>query len=207
MLQRKITHPLLGEILLQKRIQSKKIRVLVSGSKGIRVSLPLFCSFATALKFIENNKEKIASALKRSERDKLSDRVIINKITAEELDERLALAHKILPERLAELSGRMNKNFEIRDNKGAILKNPFSYNTLAIKNNRTNWGSCSGKRNINLNLHLTALPEELMDFVILHELCHLVYLNHSKEFHKLLNEACGGREKELNRKLRGYRLS
>ena len=116
MLQRKITHPLLGEILLQKRIQSKKIRVLVSGSKGIRVSLPLFCSFATALKFIENNKEKIASALKRSEREKLSDRIIINKMTAEELDERLALAHKILPERLAELSGRMNKKFEIRDN-------------------------------------------------------------------------------------------
>ncbi|MBR5856677.1 MAG: M48 family metallopeptidase, partial [Bacteroidales bacterium] len=114
---------------------------------------------------------------------------------------------KLLPERLKELSGRMNENFEIRDNNGERVKEPFSYNAVFIKNNRSNWGSCSGKRNINLNLHLVALPNELMDFVIIHELCHLVHLNHSKEFHKLLDAACGNREKELNKKLRHYKLS
>lgn len=207
MLQRKITHPILGEILLQKRLQSKKIRILVSASKGIRVSLPFFCSYSAAIKFIENNVEKIASAIKRSEREKLTDKIEINKISKEEFEERLARAHKILPARLEKLSGRMNEIFEIKNNKGEVIRAPFAYNSLAIKNNRSNWGSCSGKRNINLNLHLVALPEELMDFVIIHELCHLVYLNHSKEFHKLLNEACGGKEKILNRKLRGYRLS
>lgn len=207
MLQRKITHPVLGEIVMLKRIQSKNIRVLASASKGVRVSLPLFCSFSAALKFVEKNADKIASAIRRSEREKVSEKILINKITEQELDDRRAKAHRILPERLAELSGRMNEELVIRDSEGRIVNEPFKYNTLAIKNNKSNWGSCSGKRNINLNLHLVALPEEVMDFVIIHELCHLVYFNHSKEFHQLLNRACRNREKELNRKLRGYRLA
>lgn len=85
-------------------------------------------------------------------------------------------------------------------------ENPFRYNRVAFKNNRTNWGSCSARGNLNLNIHLAELPEELADFVIIHELCHLVHPNHGPQFHALVNAACGGREKELQKKLKGYRL-
>lgn len=82
----------------------------------------------------------------------------------------------------------------------------FAYNKVFIKNNVSNWGSCSTKGNINLNMQLMRLPEELRDYVILHELCHLKQLNHGPEFHAMLNSLCGGREKELRRQLRQYHI-
>ena len=85
-------------------------------------------------------------------------------------------------------------------------KHGFTYNKVFIKNNVSNWGSCSVKGNINLNMQLMRLPEELRDYVILHELCHLRQLNHGEEFHKLLNSLCGGREKELRRQLRSWHI-
>ncbi|MBR5736814.1 MAG: M48 family metallopeptidase [Bacteroidales bacterium] len=82
----------------------------------------------------------------------------------------------------------------------------FTYNKVFIKNNISNWGSCSTKGNINLNMQLMRLPEELRDYVILHELCHLRQLNHGAEFHALLDSLLGGREKELRRELRKYHI-
>lgn len=58
--------------------------------------------------------------------------------------------------------------------------------SFAIKKMKTRWGSCSSKGNINLNLHLIKLPEQCIKEVILHELCHLVHFNHSKDFYDLM---------------------
>lgn len=80
----------------------------------------------------------------------------------------------------------------------------FEYNRVCIKNNRSNWGSCSTKGNINLNLQLMKLPKELQDFVMLHELCHLRHPNHGAEFHALLNSLCEGKEKVLRKELKQY---
>lgn len=82
----------------------------------------------------------------------------------------------------------------------------FTYNRVFIKNNVSNWGSCSTKGNINLNMQLMRLPEELRDYVILHELCHLKELNHGAGFHTLLDSLCDGREKELRSQLRRYHI-
>ena len=60
------------------------------------------------------------------------------------------------------------------------------YGRVFIKNNSSNWGSCSARGNINLNLNLVRLPQLLRDHVILHELCHLRHPNHGPEFHALL---------------------
>ena len=77
---------------------------------------------------------------------------------------------------------------------------------VAIKNNVTNWGSCSSKGNINLNMRLVLLPERLQDYVILHELCHLRHQNHGPQFHALLDSLLGGREKELQRELHEWKI-
>ncbi|MCF0177173.1 MAG: M48 family metallopeptidase [Bacteroidales bacterium] len=82
----------------------------------------------------------------------------------------------------------------------------FVYNKLYIRNNVSRWGSCSAKGNINLNMHLFELPAHLQDFVMLHELCHLKCMNHSAEFHTLLNTLCNGKEKELMAELKTYRI-
>ncbi len=81
----------------------------------------------------------------------------------------------------------------------------FHYNKVFIKNNVSNWGSCSSLGNINLNLRLVTLPQELQDFVMLHELCHLKYLNHGREFHQLLESVCPG-HRELARELKAYKI-
>ena len=81
----------------------------------------------------------------------------------------------------------------------------FEVNQVRIKHNVSNWGSCSTKGNINLNLNLVRVPAELQDYVMLHELCHLRYMNHGPEFHALLESLCPG-HKALKKALREYRL-
>lgn len=98
-------------------------------------------------------------------------------------------AKAYLPVRLAELAAEYG----------------FSYNQVRIKHNVSNWGSCSSKGNINLNLNLMRLPSELRDYVMLHELCHLKYMNHGKEFHALLESVCPN-HRALRSKLRDYKL-
>lgn len=62
----------------------------------------------------------------------------------------------------------------------------LEYNQIRIKNQKTRWGSCSSKRNLNYNLRLMMAPVEIIDYIIIHELCHLVHLNHSADFWKLV---------------------
>ena len=83
--------------------------------------------------------------------------------------------------------------------------NGFRFNQVRIKHNVSNWGSCSVKGNINLNLNLMRLPEELRDYVMLHELCHLKHLNHGPEFHTLLESVCP-EHRRLQRQLKDYKL-
>ncbi len=64
----------------------------------------------------------------------------------------------------------------------------LSFNKVAIRNQRTRWGSCSKKGNLNFHYRITELPESLADYLIVHELCHLAELNHSKKFWALVGE-------------------
>lgn len=81
----------------------------------------------------------------------------------------------------------------------------FRYNQVRIKHNVSNWGSCSVKGNINLNLNLMRLPEDLRDYVMLHELCHLKHMNHGPQFHALLESVCPD-HLALRKRLREYKL-
>lgn len=62
----------------------------------------------------------------------------------------------------------------------------FFYNRIAIRDQRTRWGSCSSKGNLNYNYKIVLLPENCIDYIIVHELCHLRELNHGPRFWSLL---------------------
>lgn len=94
-------------------------------------------------------------------------------------------ARRYLQQRLDELSSELN----------------LSYNRLTIRAQKTRWGSCSSKKNINLNYKLIFVDKALLDYVIIHELLHTVHMNHSKAYWSALESILPGarsRDKQLN---------
>lgn len=81
----------------------------------------------------------------------------------------------------------------------------FKFKKIFIKNNTSLWGSCSSVNNINLNLHLLRLPNSLIDYVIIHELCHTVEKNHGKGFWSLMDSILGD-AKTISKELKNYSL-
>ncbi|MCX6754266.1 MAG: M48 family metallopeptidase [Candidatus Nomurabacteria bacterium] len=62
----------------------------------------------------------------------------------------------------------------------------YKWNKITIKNQKTRWGSCSKKGNLNFNYKIVLLPESMTDYIIVHELCHLGEFNHSRKFWNLV---------------------
>ncbi len=62
----------------------------------------------------------------------------------------------------------------------------FSYERVSVRHQKTRWGSCSGQGTISLNIKLLFLPSELVEHVLIHELCHTVHPNHSRAFWELV---------------------
>lgn len=101
-------------------------------------------------------------------------------------------AKRVLPSRLDTLARRWG----------------FDYNDVKIRNSQTRWGSCSASKNINLSFYLMLLPtEELIDSVLLHELCHTVHMNHSSEFWQLMRKVTDGQSDRLRREIKRYRCT
>ena len=79
------------------------------------------------------------------------------------------------------------------------------YASVKINSSKGRWGSCSAKKDINLSFFLVLLPSHLIDYVLLHELCHTREMNHSERFWSLLNRFTGGKALTLREELRTFR--
>ena len=81
----------------------------------------------------------------------------------------------------------------------------FSYNRAVFRRQKTKWGSCSGRNNINLNINLVTLPQQLQDYVLLHELVHTKHKNHGKVFWAEMDRLIGD-ARQLRKEMRKYRF-
>ncbi|HOX29800.1 MAG TPA: M48 family metallopeptidase [Candidatus Paceibacterota bacterium] len=79
----------------------------------------------------------------------------------------------------------------------------FSVKNLSVRNQRTRWGSCSKAGNLNFNFRVVYLPDYLIDYIVVHELCHLKELNHSKKFWDLVSLAIP-EYRDLRKELKKY---
>ncbi len=152
------------KILYKKHPFSKNIRISVKPDGRVLVTMPKNTSFLRAKEFVLKNKDWIKERVSKSTPKTRENKAVI--------EERRKLAHKILPKRLDELARKYG----------------FKYAKVFVKNQRTVWGSCSYRNNINLNLNLVALDSEFIDYVLLHELTHTVHKNHQKAFYDLLTK-------------------
>ena len=82
------------------------------------------------------------------------------------------------------------------------LHHGFQYSGVTIRQTKTRWGSCSSKKRINLSSSLMLLPEHLIDYVLMHELCHTVEMNHSERFWSLMNRVTNGNAHQLSKELK-----
>ncbi len=76
----------------------------------------------------------------------------------------------------------------------------LTYNRLSVRDQKTRWGSCSSKGNLNFNYRIVFLPPHLLDYIIVHELCHRKHLNHGPRFWRLMERSlpdARSRAKEL----------
>ncbi len=67
------------------------------------------------------------------------------------------------------------------------LETGLTFKAIQVRGQKTRWGSCSSKGTISLNYKLLFLPSHLVRYIILHELCHTVHLNHSRDFWSFLS--------------------
>ena len=158
--------PEIGEVMFRKSIRSRSISIRVHPVKGVSVSVPYIVPYAAARLFFEARRGWVIETIAK-QKERYKD---VKPASSDEVEALRRQAKKVLPVRLAELAARYG----------------FVYNRVAIKHNATNWGSCSTKSNINLNLNILRLPAVLQDYVLLHELCHLRHHDHGHAFHLLL---------------------
>lgn len=82
----------------------------------------------------------------------------------------------------------------------------FTFTDVKIQSSKTRWGSCSRAKSINLSLYLMLLPAYLIDYVILHELCHTREMNHGDKFWAWMDKVTDGKSKELRAELKNYHM-
>lgn len=161
-----LVDPEIGEVTFRKSLRSRSISIRVHPVKGVSVSVPYIVPYAAARLFFEARREWILETMAR-QKERLKD---VQPAAPGEIEALRRQAKAELLPRLAELAARYG----------------FVYNKVTIKHNASNWGSCSSKGNINLNLNIVRLPKVLQDYVLLHELCHLRHQDHGHAFHLLL---------------------
>lgn len=112
------------------------------------------------------------------------------RIHLEEVEERKMMSKnikKLSEGELQKLADTALKVISIKVKHYADLMN-VQYGRITIRRQKTRWGSCSSKRNLNFNCLLMLMPDKVVDYVVVHELCHLIEMNHSKVFWKRVEQ-------------------
>lgn len=154
-----------------------KIKVVRSGRRtvclqidknlDVTVRAPYRMPDSEIRRFVEEKSSWISKHIKQmKERQKKEVSEPLERLTAEEMKQLAEEALQYIPQRTAFYA--------------PLVK--VSYGRITIRNQKSRWGSCSGKGNLNFNCLLMLMPPEVIDYVVVHELCHRLEMNHSERF-------------------------
>lgn len=163
--------------------RAKNIRITVTPDLEVIVTTPLDYDVRLAEAFVHKKEDWIENTLRKLQKRKGNSLIKMPKSSfkADKVKAHLVISEKV--ESFSKIYG-------------------FSYNSIKIKQLKSMWGSCSRKKNLNFNYKLIYLPTRLLDYVVVHEICHLKEFNHSPKFWKLVGCIIPN-YKELRKELHG----
>ena len=221
----------LGNVTFSQNARSRSIRLRVKPDQTILVSFPAYVSFLEAARFAEQHTDWVIRQKEKNEHriPKFAEEKPVKtrsftiyfkkhpgKFSLKQTKNQIVILY---PEQSdlndPEISGKINKvltavyRLEAKEHLPPRLaqlaaNHGFKYGNISIRNNTSNWGSCSGRNNINLNLHLMKMPDHLIDYILLHELAHTRVKNHGPKFWKLLDSLTGNQASQLAKEVRKY---
>ncbi len=170
--------------ILKTSRRARHLRLAVYCSGELVVTKPWYVGEKMVERFMVKKADWILKSLAKFKGIKNSDS-LINKLLPGDFKKNKEKARQIITTRLEYFNNFYN----------------FKYNRVSIRNQKTRWGSCSKRGNLNFNYRLIYLSGESLDYVVVHELCHLKEMNHSARFWRLVAEQIPG-YKEVRKKIK-----
>lgn len=155
---------------LKKSPRARRMRIAVYSGAGVVVTLPAGMKESLAAKFLS---AKAAWLLDKISYFKKNGQQIFIRGGSGDYQKNKQAAMKLAAERV----NYFNRIYQLK------------FNKITVKRQKTRWGSCSKKGNLNFNYKILFLPAAAADYIIVHELCHLKEFNHSKKFWDLVAAA------------------
>lgn len=145
----------------------KTVAIQVNADLSVVVRVPRYAAKKDINAILEEKKDWILKHVEQMRKKKEEYEASLPKrLTSAEINELANMALKVIPEKVRYFSGIIG----------------VDYGRVTIRNQRTRWGSCSSKGNLNFNCLLMLTPNEVIDYVVVHELCHRKEMNHSRRF-------------------------
>lgn len=220
-----VSHEQLGEIYIYKRKGTKSAKIRIVGSE-VKISIPRWMPYSYAMSFADQKKDWIQANRKPkkiiNDTHTIADKYILSisqyggsRILSSSSEKNISI--KIPSTKnvdSAEVQKKITKiceHFLLIESKKEIpiminqlaLENNFKFNSLNFKKLKSRWGSCDRNKNITINSHLIQLPENLIKYILIHELAHTEHMNHGSFFWKRV-EVCLPNFKNLKKELKKY---
>jgi predicted metal-dependent hydrolase len=167
----------------QRSTRAKRMRITVHPTQEVTVTVPRGFSLKRAEAFVQSKQAWIRKHL----------------IKNQQIEDIREKQPELSPQELERVQNDLFSRLERFSDQYDL-----PYRRAAFRCQKTKWGSCSNQNNISLNINIAFLPEHLQDYILLHELCHIRHMNHSKAFWAQLDEYCGGKAKEYAKELKTH---
>ncbi|GAA0793923.1 M48 family metallopeptidase [Faecalicatena orotica] len=157
-------HPFKYEIIYSSR---KTLAIQITPNGSVKVRAPKRCPKSTIECFLN---EKESWILKHVNKAMQNPPVMKNLLSVQERNRYIKIARDIFTQKTAYYASILN----------------VTYGRITIREQKTRWGSCSSEGNLNFNWRLIFAPEEVLDYIVVHELAHRREMNHSQAFYAIV---------------------